>query len=208
MTQTQIFTVGLLTKSKCHCLMKRMEKAEALALSEMQRGNPDAFRHIVEAHGRSLFRLAWRLTGNVEDAEEAVQEAFLRAYRHLERFDARSALGTWLYRITVNCARDVIRKRGKRPTPVELDDPAEVGELEGKTFLRPDREIHRSELQQAIEAALGHLSEEERQAFVLRHFEGSSIREICRLMTLSESAAKHAVFRAVHKMRNALEHLR
>src|SRR5438045_8283479 len=100
--------------------------AEA-ALARARRGDSDAFRELVERHSRSVFRLAFRMTGNEQDAEDVVQESLLRAYRQLGRFEARANFGTWLYRITSNCAVDLMRARQARHDQTRgerLDDTA------------------------------------------------------------------------------------
>src|SRR5215471_13062339 len=91
-------------------------------------GDADAFRVLVDRHSRSLFRVAFRMTGNQQDAEDVVQESFLRAYRQLAKFDERASFGTWLYRIAVNCSLDLVRSRKRRseqlaPVDLEMDDP-------------------------------------------------------------------------------------
>ena len=92
-----------------------MDASEAAAvLARARQGDSDAFRAIVERHSRSVFRLAFRMTGNEHDAEDVVQESFLRAYRQLGRFESRANFGTWLYRITANCAVDLMRARQAR----------------------------------------------------------------------------------------------
>src|SRR5215813_11868414 len=91
-------------------------------------GDADAFRALVDRHSRSLFRVAYRMTGNQQDAEDVVQESFLRAYKQLGKFDERASFGTWLYRIAANCSLDLVRARKRRndqvasPDP-EMDDP-------------------------------------------------------------------------------------
>jgi RNA polymerase sigma-70 factor (ECF subfamily) len=80
-------------------------------LARARSGDQAAFRIIVEGYSRDVFRLAFRITGNEEDAEDAVQETFLRAYRKLEGFEARANFGTWLYRVTANTSIDVLRRR-------------------------------------------------------------------------------------------------
>src|SRR5579872_4914525 len=87
--------------------------AEA-ALARARRGDGEAFRELVERHSRSVFRLAFRMTGNEHDAADVVQESFLRAYKQLGRFESRANFGTWLYRITANCAVDLMRSRQSR----------------------------------------------------------------------------------------------
>ena len=83
--------------------METMEEFDAAVVSRARAGDDEAFRALVERHSRSIFRLAYRMTGSESDAEDVVQETFLRAYRQLNRFEARANFGTWLYRIGVNC---------------------------------------------------------------------------------------------------------
>src|SRR5271163_4555417 len=93
------------------------------AVERARAGDSDAFRLLVEQHSRSIFRLAFRMTGNEQDAEDVVQESFLRAYRQIERFDGRAAFGTWLHRIAANCSLDLLRARkireDRRVSPTE-----------------------------------------------------------------------------------------
>src|SRR5919204_497528 len=86
----------------------------AAVLARARQGDGEAFRALVDRHSRSVFRLAFRMTGNEQDAEDVVQESFLRAYRQLSRFESRANFGTWLYRITANCAVDLMRSRQAR----------------------------------------------------------------------------------------------
>src|SRR5437870_9046861 len=93
----------------------QMDATEAAAvLARAGQGDSDAFRALVERHSQQAFRLAFRMTGNEHDAEDVVQESFLRAYRQLGRFEARANFGTWLYRIVANCAVDALRARRSR----------------------------------------------------------------------------------------------
>src|SRR5216683_5356406 len=91
-----------------------MEQSDAAAVAQARAGDSDAFRVLVERHGRSVFRLAFRMTGNESDAEDIVQETFLRAYKQLNKFDWRASFSTWLYRIAANCSLDLIRSRKRR----------------------------------------------------------------------------------------------
>src|SRR5690349_11704334 len=91
-----------------------MEWTDLAAAEEARKGNQYAFRVLVERHSKSVFRLAFRMTGNEQDAEDVVQETFLRAYKQLQRFDGRAAFATWLYRIGTNCSLDLIRARKSR----------------------------------------------------------------------------------------------
>src|SRR5882724_1742134 len=105
-----------------------MELTDSTFVSKARSGDADAYRVLVERHSRALFRLAFRMTGNEEDAEDVVQESFLRAYRQLSKFDERASFGTWLYRIAMNCSLDLVRARKRRneqmaPADAELDEP-------------------------------------------------------------------------------------
>ena len=88
-----------------------MEDSDLAALARTQAGDPDGFRVLVERHSRSVFRLAYRMIGNQDDADDVVQETFLRAYRQLSTFGGRCAFSSWVYRIAANCALDLIRSR-------------------------------------------------------------------------------------------------
>src|SRR5882757_5711374 len=181
----------------------------AAVLARARQGDNDAFRALVERHSRSVFRLAFRMTGNEQDAEDVVQESFLRAYRQLGRFESRANFGTWLYRIVSNCSVDLMRSKQARHDQVRGDsiDDAAV-ELPDANLAGPDRLAQSAEIDRRVQAALRELSPLERAAFTLRHYEGRSIDEISTALGLGTSAAKHSVFRAVKKLRIALAPLR
>ena len=187
--------------------MNRMEENDAGIVAQVLAGDRDAFRVVVERHSHSLFRLAYRMTGNEQDAEEVVQETFLRAYRRLNKFESRSSFSTWLYRIAVNCSLDFSRKRRQvddhqvAPNP-ELPDPVESLR---DTEPSADRLVMSAEIRRKVEATMNELTEKEKAAFVLRHYEGLSIEEVARAMGLRANAAKNNIFRAVQKLRRALE---
>src|SRR5712691_6552669 len=88
-----------------------MEMTDVAAVSRAREGDPDAFRLLVERHSRAIFRVAYRMTGNEHDADDVVQEAFLRAYRQIDRFEERANFSTWLHRIAINCSLDLLRAR-------------------------------------------------------------------------------------------------
>jgi RNA polymerase sigma-70 factor (ECF subfamily) len=186
-----------------------MEEQDAGVIELARSGDGDAFRRLVEGHSRNVFRLAFRMTGNEQDAEDVVQETFLRAYRQLKSYESRSSFATWLFRIASNYSLDLIRSRRRRNEnrAVPKEDGGELDPLE---FLParipgPDRIAMSSQVQQRIAAALDELTAQERTAFVLRHFEGLSIQEIGESLGTSANATKHSVFRAVQKLRRNLE---
>ena len=165
----------------------------------------DSFRALVEEHSPMVFRLAFRMTGNASDAEDVVQETFLKAHRSLGGFDERARFGTWVYRIAVNAAIDLIRRRGRGTVarPAGDDDPPVVETLASRDP-QPDRVAMSGQIQRDVAAALTQLSERERAAFVLRHLEGMSIERISEVLKIGPNAVKQTVFRAVQKLRREL----
>jgi len=149
---------------------------EARLIQKILEGDTDAFQQIVDMHGRNL----------------------LSAYRQLARFDGRSSLATWLYRITSNRAIDVLRSRGRRKEVDPAEAPQEYAETREPD---PERITYSGQMKQHINKALESLGPKERAAFVLRHYEGLSTAEIGEALGLGLSAAKHAVFRAVRKLK-------
>ncbi len=199
-----------LTGSVRFSLMVRMgnhaEDSDATQVAETLAGNREAFRPLVERYSHRLFRLAYRIAENENDAEELVQETFLRAYRNLSRFEARANFGTWLYRICMNCSLDQLRKRRPRGDFQELDNPE--GSLSADDLTNPspspERLLLSAEMRRQIEAAIGGLTPTERAAFTLRHHEGLNIEEISSILGLRISATKNTIFRGVQKLRRAL----
>lgn len=186
-----------------------MDESDAAAVQRAREGDTDAFRALVDRHSRRVFNVAYRMTSNEHDAEEVVQNAFLKAYENLAQFDGRARFGTWLYRIAVNCAHDVMRRRQRHHRRRLDEDPRQAPAYLDVPTSDPDpaRLAHSSEIQEAIASSMDRLSEQERAAFVLRHFEGMSIREIGRVMGTGDSATKNAIFRGVQKLREDLEPL-
>ena len=184
-----------------------MEVSDAAAVARAREGDQEAFGVLVERHSVRLFQLAYRMTGNEQDAEDIVQETFLRAYKQLGRFESRAGFGTWLHRIAANCSLDLLRRqqrRGDRERAVEFDaeeaTPAVLSDAPS-----PDQQVFHGEVRHKVESAMRELTPMERTAFVLRHFEGRSIVEIGNMLGAGPGAAKQSIFRAVQKMRRALE---
>jgi RNA polymerase sigma-70 factor (ECF subfamily) len=179
-----------------------MEGNDAAAVARARAGDREAFRVLVERHSRNVFRLAFRVTRSEEDAEDVVQETFLKAYRNLPRFSGQSRFSTWIHSIATNCAIDQLRRRASRQ--------AETRSVEADTSLAaapdatPERAYFGSEIGRRVARSLERLSVMERTAFVLRHFEGRTIAEIGRALGVRSGAAKNCVFRAVAKLREDL----
>lgn len=191
-----------------------MELTDRAAVDDVLAGKRESFRVLVDRHGRKVFGLAYRMTGNEHDADEVVQETFLRCYKRLDSFESRSSFSTWLYRIASNCALDLLAKRKQEKEHIveseaQEDDlnPEERSLDYASTQPGPERMLLSAELRQRVSDAMKRLTAVERTAFVLRHFEGQSITEIGGTLKLKDEAVKNTIFRAVKKMRSELEPL-
>ncbi len=174
----------------------------------MQAGDQDAFRELVERYSGTVYNLALRLTNNPQEAEEVLQETFISAFRALDRFEGRSKLSTWLYRIAYNAA--LMRLRKREPATTSIDEPV-VGE-EGEVLPRqlvdwgalPDEIVLNGELQAALHRAVGSLPESLRAVFVLSDIEGLSTAETAETLNLTETNVKVRLHRARLALREKL----
>jgi len=139
-------------------------------------GDLDAFEELVRAHQTQIYNLTYRVTGNHEDASDAAQDAFVRAFQALSRFRQEAAFSTWLYRIATNAALDLVRRRPAVP-PVELpvDHPAPND---------PEVEVHRREVSRRVHAAVGQLPVEYRTVVILRDLQGLAYDEIAKILDI------------------------
>jgi RNA polymerase sigma-70 factor (ECF subfamily) len=184
-----------------------MQPTDAELVALVLAGNKDVFGDLVERHSRTLFRVAYRLLGNEEDADEAVQETFLKAYKALERFEQRSNFGTWIYRIAINTSLDMRAKKLPGHTVQISEEPEpEANEMQvAAEGVTAEQVVFGQQVSRKIQKAMSQLTQTERTAFVLRHMEGKSIEEIATVLGLKQNSTKNSIFRAVQKMRRALE---
>jgi RNA polymerase sigma-70 factor, ECF subfamily len=187
-----------------------MQESDRSVVRAVLAGDMDAYGGLVRAHSAAVFRVALRITGNEADAEEIVQEAFLRGYQRLESFQHRSAFGTWIYRIAVNCA---LNRIGQPSIEAEFrlgeeSDPEEKTVQVAGRGADPEQSLLSREIGAAQEMAMQRLTPTEKTAFVLRHLEDRSTSEIAEVLGIAPNTAKQAVFRAVQKLRRELAPLR
>ena len=173
-------------------------------------GDKEAYGALVRAHSAAVFRVAFRITGNEADAEEVVQESFLRGYQRLDSYQGQAAFGTWIYRIAVNCA---LNRIGKSDIEADFrhgdeDDPEQKTVQVAAREADPERAVLSAEISAAQRLAMQRLTGTEKSAFVLRHLEDRSTNEIAEILKIAPNAAKQAVFRAVQKLRRELAPLR
>ena len=190
--------------------MFAMDRNDHAAIRAVLAGDKEAYGTLVVRYSGTLFRLAFRITGNEADAEDVVQEAFLRGYLKLESFESRSNFGTWIYRIAVRCALDKIgsmkadesRRVGGEADPYQ--DEVQVADLAAG----PERLLLSGEIGAMQAMAMQGLTPTERTAFILRHMEERTTEEIATALGIAPNAAKQAVFRAVQKLRQRMASLR
>ncbi|MFW5926159.1 MAG: RNA polymerase sigma factor [Myxococcota bacterium] len=166
-------------------------------------GDARAFRAIVERHHHGLFRLALRMLGDRAEAEDAVQEAFARAYKRLEHFDPSYRLSTWLYRIALNICRDHLKspRRKERPRGLEAMPLSERTD----DTQRADQRLERARMAHRLAGCLEQLSSSYREAVVLKDLEELSYQEMKEITGAPVTALKIRVVRARAKLRALLE---
>jgi RNA polymerase sigma-70 factor, ECF subfamily len=188
---------------------RRMDKTETEAIRDVLAGNRDAYRVLMDRHFCSVTRLAFRIVGNEADAEEAAQEAFLRAYNKLPSFRQDSAFSTWIMRIAMNTAINLVERRKRdlsyyapriEDEPSTNNDSVRVADRNAG----PEASLLNREAASLRQAAMAELTPMERTAFTLRHMEDIPIAEIAAALHITSNSAKQAVFRAVSKLRRSL----
>lgn len=172
-----------------------------------QQGDTDAFRVLVERYEDRIYNLACSIVGDHEAAQDAAQEAFIRAHRALPRFRGESGFYTWLYRIAVNVCLNLARREGRRPESCSLEDLADRNKLSAERFSEsgtPLSDFERAELRQTIDAVLSGLSADHRAAVVLKDVEGFSQEEIAGIMDCSVGTVKSRLSRARARLQELL----
>ena len=183
-------------------------KDEAFSLEALKAGDRTEFARLVEANYELVYRLAIRMLNDPQDAEDVLQETFLKALRGLNNFDGRSSLSTWLYRIATNEALMALRRR--KPDMVSTDEPVETEEGEQEPVqivdwgLLPEEELMSVEAQRYLSEAIDRLSPSLRAVFVLRDIQGLSTQETGEVLNLSETAVKTRLSRARLRLREDL----
>lgn len=168
---------------------------EALWLKQARAGSKEAFGKLIEAYQGPVFNLAYRMLGNADEAEQAAQEAFIRAWTRLDSYDPAHKFSTWMLSITSNYCIDLIRKR--RVQLLSLDGPLPAHPaLMSESSAGPETQVSENELQDLVQSLLKSLPADYRQAVVLRYWYDMSYDEIAEVMDTSVSAIKSRLFRA------------
>lgn len=185
-----------------------LAKDEAVLVAEAKAGSYEAFEDLVNRYEKKIYRLGLNLTGNPEDAEDMLQETFLKAFEHLSDFREDSRFYTWIVRIAINQGLMKLRKRrGSKEVQIE-DGENDDGEVIPRDFAdwrpNPEQELQRTELETILQSAARSLPITFRTVFFLRDVEGLSTEETAELLNLSEGAVKARLFRARLRLREEL----
>ena len=182
---------------------------EDVLVAEARAGNAASFTALINQYDRNIYRLAFNITGNQEDAEDVLQDSFLKAYTNLAQFQGDSRFYTWLVRIAVNEALMKLRKR-RGASWVSLDEPTETDdrslmpkEVEDWTE-NPERTYAKTELRDILSQAIEKLEPQFRTVFVLRDVEEFSTEETAKMLGLSVPAVKSRLLRSRLKLRELL----
>jgi len=185
------------------------QKTEADIVARVLNGDRQAYALLVQEYKNPVYNLAYRMTGNPEDAEDIAQEAFLSSFRQLSRYDLKRSFFTWLYTISLNIIRNHLKKTGRRQNdsrPLRSLHDAAVSDTE-KAALQDsvNSDGSRKELEEQLESCLGRLSPDLRELIVLRFYQGLSFEAIADITGFSQSAVKMRVYRGLEKLREIMQ---
>ncbi len=178
--------------------------SNAELVKKSQLGDKGAFEELVKRHQELVFSLAYKLTGNRELANDVAQEAFIRAWKAIQKFRGDSTFSTWIYRITVNTAW-TLRKKAKKHYSLNIEEtqePVVIDEKKDPEFLAMN-----SDLSSVLKKALDQIPIEQRIIVELKNIEGRSHKEIAEYLDISVTAAKVRLHRAHQKLRQILEEI-
>ncbi|HUV28697.1 MAG TPA: sigma-70 family RNA polymerase sigma factor [Anaerolineales bacterium] len=184
------------------------KEQKTISLKALRDGDREEFARLVEEYSPLIYRLGLKMLNNPQDAEDILQETFIKTYKHIGKFDGRSSISTWLYRIATNEALMSLRK--KRPETVSFDVPSTY-ETEPQEPLQivdwcclPEEEFLTAEGRMRLDEAAEQLPDSLRVVFVLRDIEGLSTRETAEVLDISEMAVKTRLSRARLRLREDL----
>ena len=184
------------------------DASQEFSLQALQAGDRAEFARLVDAYSTQIYRLALKMLGDEQDAEDVLQNTFMKALQSIGKFEGRSSLSTWMYRIAVNEALMFLRRQ--KPTiPVAMDYEDDEDELQHPTQFTdwcclPEKELLSAESKGRLDEAIRRLPEKLQVVFLLRDIEGLSIRETSEALDLTETAVKTRLLRARLNLREQL----
>jgi len=174
---------------------------DELALAFRNEGRQEAFDELVRRHQGRVYAVAYRMTGNREDALDVAQDSLVKAYQKIEKWQPHGGFVPWLMRLTTNQAIDALRRRKRQAADsLDADDGFRLDSLEDEHAAPADRGARTHEVEDRVQKALSVLSASQRAIFVLRHYEGLKLNEIAETMGISVGSVKVHLFRALKKL--------
>ena len=178
---------------------KKENRMDEIALANLAReGNKEALRTLFENNKKRIFYTAYQYVKNIEDAEDIVQDTFIKAYNHMDKFSSQNgtSFSAWLHKIGINCSIDHLRRNKKaKEAKQEVEDPANIPTNSKNSD--PEDASRMKEMHEKIEEFLNRLTARQRMIFILKHYQQLSTREIAEYMRCSEGSVKRQLFRAV-----------
>jgi RNA polymerase sigma-70 factor (ECF subfamily) len=173
-----------------------------------QEGNREALKLLFEENKKRIFSLAFQYTRNAEDAEDVLQDTFIKAYRSLHRFSTQdgNSFSPWLYRIGINCSIDYLRRnKNRKEKSVAQNNMESIASQD--TNSNPENTSTQKEIREKIDQTLDKLSGQQKIIFILKHYQQLTTREIAEYLDCSEGSVKRQLFRAVSAMKVHLKRL-
>lgn len=174
-------------------------------IESAQSGDKEAFATLVQQYSKNVYNLAYRMTGNREDAMDVTQEVMFRAYRALASFEPDRPFLPWIYRITWNICADRGRKKGRSPQEDSMDEMEEGAARLPSSSPSPDDEYEHKEIAGVLEKAIAELPDGYRELIVMFHMDGLSIKEVSNVTGMKETVIKNRLYRGRQMLRKILE---
>ncbi len=189
-------------------MVDRLARRELVTPARLKAKDPEAMAGLVELYSANIYRLALKMLNNEQDAEDVLQETFIKAFRSVDKFEERSSLSTWLYRIAMNEVLMLLRKHKQEVISVDEEQASEEGAPEPVEIVDwcclPEKELLDSEGRDHLNKAIERLSPALRAVFVLRDIQDLSVRDTAETLNISEAAVKTRLLRARMQLREDL----
>lgn len=179
---------------------------EKILIERIKEGERASFDKLVEMYRNKGLNIAYNLVGNLEDAKDVLQEALIKVYLNIKSFRAESQFFTWFYRILVNCALDLLRRRktlGKVFTRSLTDDEGKEQDVADERY-EPSKVVLNQELMQNLDSCIAELPEKQKACFILKHQQGLNNQEVAHILRCSISTVKVHLFRATKTLQGKL----
>lgn len=182
-----------------------MINEEKLLIEKVIKGDIESFEKLIKNYQLYAYNIAYRILGNEEDAKDATQEALIKVYKSINKFEMKSSFSTWLYRIVVNTAKDQLKSRGAEKYSIDDDEDSEKPKLEiADQSFNPEKVYEKNESSKILHQSIGKLPQESRIALVLRDIQGFTYEEISEMITVPIGTVKSRIARGRSQLKKIL----